>query len=356
MRGVDGAVSVREFRRVCSAANLTNCIPICNQSTYVYLLSIEIDGSGTMMTCNKVGDNFDPFFSAVIVGAAGTYMATLAENQTVSTDLIIQPGQVVLISGDRALASAPTWGSGGFTVGESASLSLSYLQVDTVIVMNDGALALSLDSCTLTFTSALVLRVATATFISQTFQGAIEVPNQASVSISTSSLAFAASSTGINVQQGGTLTLTGTTLATEDTDDARMVHVDSGGEMVVESCCIRKGDGSTLPLPCDGTLPTCASAHTCIGAVVLTGMAEVRTGALIICDQSSGECDFVTCGIASLSIQVINTVISREATFSADARGGMYSVGTAAAIRYAKELAPSHVHCHGGPRASVRGQ
>ena len=53
MRGADGAVAVHEFRRVCSAANLTICVPICKQSTYGYLLSIEIDGRGTAMTCNK---------------------------------------------------------------------------------------------------------------------------------------------------------------------------------------------------------------------------------------------------------------------------------------------------------------
>ena len=37
--------------------------------------------------------------------------------------------QMVLINGDRALPQPPTWGSGGFTVGETASLSISYLQV-----------------------------------------------------------------------------------------------------------------------------------------------------------------------------------------------------------------------------------
>jgi hypothetical protein len=40
----------------------------------------------------------------------------------------------------------PTWGSGGFTIGETASLSLSYLQIDTVIQMNEGAAQLTLDN------------------------------------------------------------------------------------------------------------------------------------------------------------------------------------------------------------------
>ena len=58
---------------------------------------------------------------------------------------------VVLISGDRALPHAPMWGSGSFTIAESASLSLSYLQIDTMFQIDGGAVQLKLDSCLLTF-------------------------------------------------------------------------------------------------------------------------------------------------------------------------------------------------------------
>ena len=83
---------------------------MCDDLTYGFLLSIEIDGRGTVMTCNKydgtfswqgqaslggyIGDDFDSFFSSVISGAAGTYIVTLRENCDVHTDLSIQPGQV----------------------------------------------------------------------------------------------------------------------------------------------------------------------------------------------------------------------------------------------------------------------
>ena len=110
--------------------------------TYGFLLSIEIDGRGTVMTCNKVdgrqgqaslggyiGDDLSSFFSSVVSGAAGTYTGTLTQDAGISTDLTIQPGQIVLLTGDIAVVQAPLWGSGGFTVGEAASLSLTFLGI-----------------------------------------------------------------------------------------------------------------------------------------------------------------------------------------------------------------------------------
>ena len=38
----------QEFRRVCTTANLATCVPECNAVTYGFLLSIEIDGKGTV--------------------------------------------------------------------------------------------------------------------------------------------------------------------------------------------------------------------------------------------------------------------------------------------------------------------
>jgi hypothetical protein len=120
-----GLDTAQEFRRICSKTNLATCAPVCDETTYGYLLSIEIDGRGTVMTCNKydgifswqgqaslggyIGSDFDSFFSAVISGAAGTYMATLTENRDVHTHLTCQPGQVVVVSGDEGLVVAPAW-------------------------------------------------------------------------------------------------------------------------------------------------------------------------------------------------------------------------------------------------------
>jgi hypothetical protein len=67
------------------------------------------------------------FVSAVISGAAGTYVLTLDGDADVGTDLVIEPGQNVIISGDLGLAKAPRWGTGDFAVQEHAKLSLRNL-------------------------------------------------------------------------------------------------------------------------------------------------------------------------------------------------------------------------------------
>ena len=46
----NGASTAQEFRRVCTRSNLAVCAPVCNEETYGFLLSIEIDGRGTVMT------------------------------------------------------------------------------------------------------------------------------------------------------------------------------------------------------------------------------------------------------------------------------------------------------------------
>ena len=216
----------QEFRQVCTTANLTVCVPQCNRLTYGFLLSIEIDGRGTVMTCNVIdmmyawvgqaslggyiGEVFAAFFSSVISGAAGTYMVKMTRNETVHTDLTIEPGQVVVINGGRALLQAPTWGSGGFTVGESASLSLNYMQIDTVIQMNEGASQLTLDSCELTFSATMVLRAAKVTFANVLhFAGGVTVSEGTSLTTAGSSLSLG----GLTVASGAVLSLVHTSLS-----------------------------------------------------------------------------------------------------------------------------------------------
>ena len=76
--------------------------------------------------------------------------------------------------------------------------------------MSEGAEGLTLDTCELTFTDALVLRAAKATFLSQVFRGGVEVPAGADTVITSASLSFA-STAGISVS--GTATLTGGSLS-----------------------------------------------------------------------------------------------------------------------------------------------
>ena len=129
-------------------ANLATCVPQYTALIYGFLLSIEIDGRGTVLTCNMMGDMFSwqsqaslggfiglpsaAFVSAVISGAAGTYVLQLVEDANVGTDLMIEPRQNVVVDGDPTLAMAPAWGTGGFSVQQFGSLSLSTVRLDSV--------------------------------------------------------------------------------------------------------------------------------------------------------------------------------------------------------------------------------
>eukprot|EP01052_Picozoa_sp_SAG31_P027006 SAG31_NODE_2491_length_5612_cov_23.752766_3_plen_696_part_00 len=157
-----GLQTAQQFQRVCTTINLTVCVPKCGRSTSGFLLSIEIDNRGTVMTCNKIGNLFSwqgqaslggyigtdiaAFFSSVLSGAAGTYMVSLQEDAGMETDLTIQLGQSVLVSGDVSLATLPAWGAGTFTVQQGGSLTLTSVQLVASLTVVDGGSAV-LDSC-----------------------------------------------------------------------------------------------------------------------------------------------------------------------------------------------------------------
>ena len=167
-----GAATAQEFHRVCTTANLATCAPVCDELTYGYLLSIEIDGRGTVMTCNKVdgifswqgqaslggyiGDDFSSFFSSVSSGAAGTYMGTLSADAGMSTDLTIRPGQTVLVTGDPLLAVAPSWGSGRFEVQQGGAVSLAFVRLSAAVYVSTGGSA-GLSDCNLEASVELVV-------------------------------------------------------------------------------------------------------------------------------------------------------------------------------------------------------
>eukprot|EP01043_Picozoa_sp_COSAG02_P057198 COSAG02_NODE_6903_length_3297_cov_18.176986_2_plen_719_part_00 len=308
-----GAEIAQEFRRVCTAANLTVCVPQCNRLTYGFLLSIEIDGRGTVMTCNVmdtlyawvgqaslggyIGEVFAAFFSSVISGASGTYMVKITKSESVHTDLTIEPGQLVVINGDRALLQPPTWGSGGFTVGESASLSLSYMQIDGAIRSNEGASQLNLDSCPLTCTDAMVLRVEKVTFANQIFRCRIEVPDGASVTIMDSSITFSGAADSeaslFRVVASGSLTALRSTFTSTTDASIGLVVVESGEGMVkVQECAMIRVDGTTIPLPCTGDIVH-MHADVCLpqtGLVALDGPAIVSWAQSVACPTDGGDC------------------------------------------------------------------
>ena len=89
-----------------------------------------------------LGADAQSFFSAVVSGAAGSYILTLTSDAGISTDLQIQPGQDVHVSG--AGVSPPSWGGGGFVVQQGGSLSLTgVVLTGSASVLRDGMLHLN---------------------------------------------------------------------------------------------------------------------------------------------------------------------------------------------------------------------
>ena len=92
-------------------------------------------------------------------------MVTMTESQNVRTDLAIQAGQVVVVSGDEELAAAPSWGTGGFVVEQYGSLALSRVRLAGALSVAGGR-SLALSSCELAATAAVTVDGGSATLSS----------------------------------------------------------------------------------------------------------------------------------------------------------------------------------------------
>ena len=77
----------------------------------------------------------------MLSGAAGTYLATLTEDANIGTDLVVEPGQQVLVSGDATAAAPdrPAWGRGAFSIRERGLLSLSDVRLESQLDVLPGA-------------------------------------------------------------------------------------------------------------------------------------------------------------------------------------------------------------------------
>ena len=151
-----GAVTgVEQYHARCTTANIKTCVPACNATTHGYELLATIDGTDTKFSCaisnllfswvgvaalgGYLGQNVLAFISAVISGAAGTYVLTLTADADVDTDLTMQPGQHAIISRDPAVMETPSWGGGGFAVERGATLTLDGIEISGQVVVAEGA-------------------------------------------------------------------------------------------------------------------------------------------------------------------------------------------------------------------------
>jgi hypothetical protein len=142
-----GGSAVRLLTAVCPPGEISeDCIPNCDASTNGDVLLLNQNGNDIRLLCELqdflyswigasalggfLGRNAAAFVSAVISAAAGSYVLTLPRDADVGTDVTLRPGQHAAISGDPGSGEAPGWGTGGFTVERTASLSLAHLVVD----------------------------------------------------------------------------------------------------------------------------------------------------------------------------------------------------------------------------------
>ena len=147
--GAGDETAVQQHHAVCTSADVASCVPACNAEHHGYELLATIDGTDTKFSCNLayglyswmgaaseggyLGADSASFLSAVVSGAAGTYIVTLTTDAAISTNLMIQPGQDVRISDATSLAVAPRWGGGGFAVQERGSLALASVSLDASV-------------------------------------------------------------------------------------------------------------------------------------------------------------------------------------------------------------------------------
>ena len=119
------AEAEHEYQVACRSAEIATCVPPCNVAHHGFELLATIDGTDTKFSCNLahglyswmgaasdggfLGRDFASFFSAVVSGAAGFYIVTLLEDAGIGTDLVVRPGQAVVMSGDSALMEPPAW-------------------------------------------------------------------------------------------------------------------------------------------------------------------------------------------------------------------------------------------------------
>jgi hypothetical protein len=173
-------------------------------------------------------------------------------------------------------------------------------QIDTVIRMNEGAAQLTLDGCELTFSDTLTLQVAVATFANVLhFAGGVTVAGGTTLSVTSATVSFdktctpwygvctpglivqsegkvdithssisfgAGAGTGLDVQEGGAATATGTTFTVAD-DTTVAWRVPEGYTFAATGSQLIGADGGAAPLwpaevarcDCGGRGPTCVS-------------------------------------------------------------------------------------------------
>jgi hypothetical protein len=151
-----GTSLVQQLNLQCTDETLSDseCIPECAENVHGYLMLLNIQGEDSKLSCELhrglyswvgaatdggyLGSDIETFIPAVISGAAGSYNVIQTEPAMMTTDLVIQPGQTVRISG--GLPSPVPWGRGDMVVNGRGSLALAMLRLSGAVSVLAGGI------------------------------------------------------------------------------------------------------------------------------------------------------------------------------------------------------------------------
>jgi hypothetical protein len=203
-----------------------------------------------------LGSDFEAFFSAVVSGAAGIYVGVLLRDAGIETDLVVQPGQSVSVSGDPSLPRPPRWGGGSFTVQQRGSLTLQSVAVSSGLSVTNGGSAV-LMACGGQLTSLTVMDSSFSmdAASSTTLGGSISLSNAGSVTLEDTTFAegtelTVGGGTSLSLlscgEQLGSLSVTDSSFSASSTTLGGSISLSNAGSVTLEDTTFAEGTELTV--------------------------------------------------------------------------------------------------------------
>ena len=209
-------------------------------------------------------------------------------------------GANIAVSGTVSVVESTLTNSRLLSTSSAATLSLSGGSVASSTVSISSGSSCTMDGCTLSNSPV-------------TLSGAAGAPG--TLSLRQCQLQSDGSSIPLTVQAGGSATVRASEFQSTAGDDITAVSVDAGGTITVGESQLVHADGRADPLPCNGTLPTCAGVHA--GPVEVVGPAVITLASPLVCDALTGECiadlcALVDCGAHGTCVSPLGSCTCRD--------------------------------------------
>eukprot|EP01047_Picozoa_sp_COSAG01_P031973 COSAG01_NODE_2293_length_7967_cov_83.137646_4_plen_903_part_00 len=290
------------------------------------------------------------FFSAVLSGASGLYIITLATSPSISTHLTIQPGQNVQISADSLqLAAPPAWGSGGFSVAERGKLALTYVTVAGGIYAAMGASGLVLSQCVLQDVRLTMAGARVSIGSSSGTLSGVTMTGGTLTMDAGSSIAFSGT---MSLANAGRVALTGKTFS-----DAR-VTVGAGSDLDITSCSGTLSGvtmtGGTLTMDAgssiafSGTMSLANAGRVALAGKTFSSSAYVTVGA-------GSDLDITGCSGTLSGVTMTGGTLTMDAA-SPVALSGRVSLSTSASVALrGQQFSNAQLAVNSGSAANITG-